>query len=55
MKTKKSKNQEKIEREILRKLFMERRNRIVHSKKASNQDIKEIRDIIRKLRKLRGF
>jgi len=55
MTTKKSKNQINFEREFLRKLFIERRNRIIHTKKRSNQDIKEIREIIRKLRKLRGF
>lgn len=52
---KKSRYEKDIEIEILRKLFLDRRNRIMHSKKNSREDIKEIREIIRKLRKLRGY
>lgn len=53
MATKKSKIEKDFEREFLKKLFIERRNRFIHTKRSSNQDIKEIREIIRKLRKLR--
>lgn len=50
---KRKNNRRNIEREILKRLFLERRNRIAHSKKISHQDIVEIREIIRRLRKLR--
>lgn len=44
----------KIERAILLKLFEQKRNALVN-KKTSKQDIDEIREIIKKLRKLRGI
>ncbi len=46
-------NRKDIEREILKRLFIERRNRIAHSEKINRRDIVEIRNIIRRLRKLR--
>ena len=53
MTIKKRNNRKDIEREILKRLFIERRNRIAHSKKVSRQDIIGIREIIRRLRRLR--
>jgi len=54
MTTKKNKTQKEIEKEILMKIFKAKRDVFFH-KQTSRKDIDEIREIIKKLRKLRRF